>query len=777
MTGAKDSWCTTRIDKCHRAPLAAESRTQERQVERERTESDIMTTGTRSDSQPFGFKLAHSISGSVLHVNVEWTDVPAEDVEFAFYLYRDEGVEWRGAYSQHSEASFALTSTGSYKVKGFARSPMAKWTAMTEVIQFDGTPYGSSAKPIPLDLDFAPLDYPHRDFVLFSGGALSEERLSVASERLRLTVPGLRSSVWKTEAGDVELRWTSSEPENHPNFVFSGMARTSTEFIFGEKDLDDRRVPEISESVGDFSLAVRHDWGVEIATDYFGIGQVYYYSKGGVHCISNRYHLLLLTLSSLDEPIVLDRVKARASLQAANQPFTQNFTRRMDVADCYSVPVGKKLQVTGEGLRLIDSEIAAILNLPTDELIDEVEYWDGIAIAADEIVSNLKVVLDHPSFDNVRVDLTGGLDARLLFAALSHLGSHADRIGIHTADVPGSPHDLGISLALTRETEFGYDTCAKEMFDVSATSSMAENQSYNLGTYFGIRPERVRSRLDRVLRINGFYGEITARPYFARLIYGRASENLESGEFSAAYIRSIPETHRPLEGPYELTSLFREEFEMLPGDRATAKLDAFYLFYRNSLHCSDRWLNHVLAPAWGPLQSKALFALKWRSFSRHKDIRLQVDITEYLNKGLSLIPIGRATDNADRAEIDARYQVPDGDIDKTLELTESDFERYQKAADVRQERARRAFGADRHVVLAENEIFPTRLQARLSEALHALSVRDCVLTRAEADKIRDLLQLTGDDAVMPTSHQNLVLCNKLLSLHHQWLLTAQAGRG
>src|SRR5699024_7527695 len=149
-----------------------------------------------------------------------------------------------------------------------------------------------------------------------------------------------------------------------------------------------------------------------------------------------------------------------------------------------------------------------------------------IRSAGEEIVENLRVSLEHPTFESVRVDLTGGLDARLLFTALAQLQDYKEKIHIHTADVAGSPHDLVISRALTRETGFNYDTLPRETRPIASTTSLLENISYNLGSYYGIRPESRRSRLRNTLRINGFYGEACARPYFARLVFGRDSEQL-----------------------------------------------------------------------------------------------------------------------------------------------------------------------------------------------------------------------------------------------------------
>src|SRR5699024_4065530 len=146
----------------------------------------------------------------------------------------------------------------------------------------------------------------------------------------------------------------------------------------------------------------------------------------------------------------------------------------------------------------------------SDAVPSPLEYKESVERASEEIVSNLRVALTHPRFEAVRVDLTGGMDARLIFAALTHLTEFNAKVGLQTSYVPSSPDDLKISLALTRNYPFGYDEIPRVVRDQSMPESVLPAQSMNLGAYYGIRPERVRSKLQNTLRINGFYGEVTA---------------------------------------------------------------------------------------------------------------------------------------------------------------------------------------------------------------------------------------------------------------------------
>lgn len=688
-------------------------------------------------------------------------------LEFAFYLMRDNIPVWRGSYTSSNRASFLVESAGTYNVKAFVRVGDSKQSRRSK--SFIISPRAVEAdnfasSQVPKILPFAPLDYPHQDFGLVSASDKTEP-LDLLHESLD------ELGMWAQQWGpDVAPIYAVTTKNNDPkDVVFSGMTRTKDKFIFGQKDLAEVDPCDYLDNVGDFTVAVRHPWGAEISTDYFGVGQLYYYSSSRVTCVSNRYHLLLQLLTAVGEHLTIDRVKARAMLQAVNQPFTQNFSTGMEVAGCKTVRPGNMLRLRGQSLELVETALAQVLAEPTDQEPSSEYYWDEIRSAGDEIVDNLKVALDHTAFSHVRVDLTGGLDARLLFTALSRLQSYEHKVHIHTADVAGSPHDLNISLALTKQAGFNYDTIPRETMPVSSIASVLENISYNLGSYYGIRPESRRSRLPDTLRINGFYGEVSARPYFARLIFGRETEHLAPGDFGHKYVESIGSDELPLGRRDEITSLFRDELDSLPGVTAADKMDVFYLAYRNGLHCSDRWLNHTLAPGWGPLQSKELFELKWRTFNTLKSIKVQVDVTEHLNSELARLPIGRTKDNADRNALDSKYPSSQVKIDSLLHVSDHDYVRYRKAAKTRGSEIRRIPPSDAQIIEIENENFDHVQNETLIRAIKSLEEEYNVLSKSEAETLKRYVTAHVAGVTRP-QHRGVVITNKILSLYYQCAL-------
>lgn len=734
-----------------------------------------MIEDAATDAFPL-FEVHTQVENARVRATVLFSASVPEGIQVAFYLMRDRAPVWRGGYGTDLQANFEVDEAGTYAVKAFVTRHAEKRThtsrpfaiSNTAVLETVGDEQGSPPK-----LCFTPLNYPHQDIALLSYPAADRRRIDPAIQSF-VSMADLEHRQWSSSNGLVDVVAPRAARTKDGNSVMSGLARTPDRLVVGAKDLENTEPQAIHESVGDFTLASSHDWGAEVRTDYFGVGRIYVYESPTLTCISNRYHLLLELLVAAGADLAINRVKARANLQAVNQPFTQNFSTDMEVAGCQAIRAGTILELRGMSVTSRPSDIAGILGEPTNKDVPRTEYRKRVNRAAEEIVDNLRVAIAHPSYRSVRVDVTGGMDARLVFAALSYLNPPRNRVSIHTADVPGSPFDLSISLALTSRTGFEYDTLPRETERLSSATSLLENLSYNLGIYFGVRPEVARTVLPDTLRINGFYGEISARPYFARQVFGRHLEQLDIGDFSQTFVHGIAKSQRPLPHDQELSSLFRDEMEQLPGSDPAARIDAFYLYYRNGLHCSDRWLNHVMAPGWGPLQSKELFALKWTTFTKSKNIRLQMDVTAALDMELARLPIGRTEDNRDRARIDPRYHVPQDGIAEALDITEGDFRRYEEAKRKRATSTSRKGAAQAQGITVRNSRFADTHKLWVLYAITALHEVHAILSEREAEHlttyVKDEFAFALPSARL--SPQGTVIANKVLSLYYQCAIIA-----
>lgn len=690
-----------------------------------------------------------------------------QDAEFAFYLLQGQNILQRTRYSPRKFVTFELTEPGSYSVKSFVRSSHAKQSRQSERVTLQ-KPHDAPEQAPPLSLPYAKLSAPHQDIAAIIA---SEKHQTIFAAKLEdvANETGLQLS----EAPSPGSFVLHAEPLSGSvtKVSFSGTGRTTDRLIFGQPDFASVSPETVHESIGEFTLFAFNGDEVEVRTDYFGVGKVYYFSRNGIVAIANRMHLLLEILAGIGVSISPDRAKIRAGLQAVNQMFTQNFAASMDVKGCRCLSAGTFLRATSAGVELLPSEIAGIFSQSTAQLPDSERYRALVEQGADEIVDNLRLALEHPEFERVRIDFTGGLDARMIAAALSRIPGHTSRVEINTTHTESSPLDLPISLRLTRELGLDYDSAARIVSEMDSRNSLLESLSVNLGGYFGLNTETSRTTLPRTLRINGFFGEICARPYFARLVFGMGYAKSDAGDFAAAYLRSIPQRARPLRSQSDLESQFRSEFEELPGRSAVAKFEAYYLFHRNGLHCSDRWASRTAAPSWGPLQSKSLFALKWTTLDTYRDIRIQMDATEYLNEQLALLPVGREKDNLDRARISSKYALRSGDLATELELTDEDHARYAGALKKRRAKTARARVANSPALRKHNSSRFERMLSWTLLGIRELSDTHRILSSSEAEHLQAFIEQEYAADSRQISHAATITTNKILSALYQCRLT------
>lgn len=677
--------------------------------------------------------------------------------EIAFYLSKNGRIVERRKYSYNNSAVFLLQGSGEYVVKGFVRRGDEKVSKNSSGYQHLQSKLGRS-EAIPSALKYTTLAYPHRDHavIMLASESLAPDPAAVASLREQTGLDITRLDIASSPTFIVHHPDAEVDPKRA---YFSGMACSEDQFIFGPHDVPRSAHRDLVDTVGDFTYITAAEDSVEIGSDYFGVGKLYYFSRDGVSCATNRTHLLFLILRALGIKLAVSASFIRANLQAATQVFTQTFARSIGLEGCYSLLPGERLTLAAGALHIGASEIAGVLEQRTNQSPDAAEYEELIAAGSSEIERNLRLALEHPNFSRIRVDLTGGLDSRTLTAALSRM-PHLDHVELHTADFASSPNDLPISLRMSRSLPFPYDTGERAIYDIDADTVLLENISMHLGTYYGLRAEGTRTRLPGTLCINGFFGEAAMRPYFARLLFGKDEETLDVRDFPHDHVDKISEFRRPVLRDHDLQSEFRREFDSLPGNSPTSRFDSLYLFHRNGLHCSDRWLSHVRASSWGPLQTKSLFALKWRTLDSYRSIKVQVDVTERLNSRIAHIPLGREKDNADRAALDDTYPAS---VDSLLDPTESDRHRFAIAGRERRKVARRLEGPGSEALRTKNASRLKRHLGWLLSGIDELEAGHGILSLTEAAELRAYVKREYSRPQGNLGQAGTVITSKILS--------------
>ena len=152
------------------------------------------------------------------------------------------------------------------------------------------------------------------------------------------------------------------------------------------------------------------------------------------------------------------------------------------------------------------------------------------------------------------------------------------------------------------------------------------------------------------IRLNGMYGEVTARPYYPRKMIRNLESYGDVPEFIEGYFKKISQFSLLSTGTYGFGSVqryFAQELEGNPGRGPLEKFDLHYLFFRAGLHCSETWRTYIKGAEWGPLQSEKLFIAKYGTFEDNVLPKVQIDVIKNLNADLLETPFGGEQDNLD----------------------------------------------------------------------------------------------------------------------------------
>jgi len=437
---------------------------------------------------------------------------------------------------------------------------------------------------------------------------------------------------------------------NKSKYLFSGTAKHNGNFIFGIQDTEEVNPKHLIDSIGNHSLVIIDSEGtVNVYNDLFGIQHHYYLKSGEETLVSNDLYLLMDYGSKNFSQLELNWEKMAADFCFTRvQPFHQNFSSNLNIN-------GLKQQRSDESIHI--SQDVTFNKTKLDSMFHEVKsynperYEDYIKEAALEIIENVNIVYEHPRFKEVMIDLSGGMDSRSVFAAITNIKDAKKKFSLNCRHSDLEPNDLKIANLLNSEYNYPWNNSPRK----KSIHRPSKIYGYQFGTYFS---HRISSGFNKYptqhIRLNGMYGEVTARPYYPRKFIREGEHYASTSDFIEDYFKKIncysllPSKGLGLD---KLKNLFTEELEANPGRSALEKFDLHYLFFRAGLHCSEKWRNYIKGPEWGPLQSESLFKIKYGNFENHSLPKVQIDLIKQLNSELLKIPFGDEQDNLDCSNI------------------------------------------------------------------------------------------------------------------------------
>lgn len=421
-------------------------------------------------------------------------------------------------------------------------------------------------------------------------------------------------------------------------YVFSGVTRNKNALLVGSKDIQKFHsdIISLSENTGEFCLFYKKFRKFEMSSDFFGINRIFYHKSDNLFVAANSYHLTLLILKAIGVKMHFDEEKIKASFYDTSTFLESNFHWQMDIAQVKELPVDKRIIFFDGEKEIIFENTALYEELKNPASFDEKQYEDLLFKAKEEIIDNLKVTLEHPDFDYVRIDLTGGTDSRIVYGAATNLPASLTK-KIRIRSEKHKEEDFKIANAINNLYKFPYDDlpveyCAgdneKELF--------AQNpNSCNLGIYFIGWNVRKIQRIADTIHISGGVGEVCMKPFWSYFYPNTTNaDELFEKIFNVhkCNILCYPG------GEKYLKKYISETLKYIPARTFFEKIENHYLYFRNGYHFSFKYYSDIIGAGWTPLQSKSCFRMRNMAWSVNIDMKPQYDLISIMNPIVSQFP-------------------------------------------------------------------------------------------------------------------------------------------
>jgi len=691
--------------------------------------------------------------------------------QYLFYVLRYSKVFFKQpTWTSSTTIEFQLPESGAYALQCHIKRPDGRKTIWSSTITYldpeSNNQYQEFLHESPTSiptLQKTEPDYPYENLAIL----VSPKHIPLVSPRSLA-----RLEADHTVKNIVIASSTQSARIKDLDVFLSGSFIINDKLIHGFNDLNSIATPPDA-CIGNYTTIIfdRNNRTINFEADYFGISKIFFFDNDEILVAANNYRLLLEILAANNIAPKFDKNRVAANFVMINlQPFHQLFSEQMDVDNVRILPIDKKLTIADGDWTVSSSEISsAFCELST--LTDE-EYQHLLHQAAKEIINNTGAALQHEAFKNVIIDLSGGMDSRIVYAAATHFPEFHEKIRIHSRYSKSEPKDLDVALSLSKIYAFKFDDIQGKKSACYGPNPWSNAHSHNLGVYYSYTPHAVENRLEQCIRLVGFYGEICARPYYARSHFKTELDTSSIQEFVVRYFEKYGHFSFASNKNGELDRLaryFEHQLERTPGSSALEKFDNHYLYFRNGLHCSDAGRIKVSCPEFGPIMSKTLFKLKRHTFHQHKSIKLQLDLLNILNPIIAAHEYQSDKDNQDKQSIANSQGLvwSNNALKNALIPTNADRSDWEIAEKKKESIFESVTDLDLHnkfLYFYRNQI-NERNEQSLS-ALNILANKGVIDADTTAMDIWLYLNIYKETPGMSSTVWNL--CNRILSIFHQY---------
>lgn len=566
---------------------------------------------------------------------------------FLFYLIKDGHKIYQTEWNSSKNFNYELRESGIYYLYGYIKRNKVNYLKKSFSMAFYNTKDINNFKKfcnadVPITeinnkLTYKKSEYPNQDFGLIS----YKYNFDINKIILRDFIAENNFQCLENSNSDHKYPFMvfadNIIDSNDKKYIFSGTTMINNKYVDGYKELDDKLVSKIYGNIGTFSLIEINNDYIQISNDFFNFSPIFYYEDENISIVSNRYHLLLVLMNLIGIKGEIDVEKVILNISNDNFMMQQNISHKMDIKGCRQVYNSKDCIIKNGILYFCDNEYADILRRPY--CINENQYNYLIKEGINDIITQLEVLVSDERFRNVIVDLSGGLDSRIVYSALTNM-EHNKNVKIFAKDQGG---DLPIALQINNIYGYEYDDVPNDIKILSLKDADMIERSFFIGQYYSHNLLNAYT-YSKAIRCVGAMGEAIYRTVYSRLINSSNSGLKEYIDDAFLWLNSnsIVSYEKVFE---KFHKYFYEELSEIGGYSSSEKIDRFYLELRHGYHFSIMHPLKSCNRTWYPLQSKKIFLLQHLLYDSLSNIELQIDIINKLNPLLIWIPFENKQDN------------------------------------------------------------------------------------------------------------------------------------
>ena len=431
--------------------------------------------------------------------------------------------------------------------------------------------------------------------------------------------------------------------------LFSGYAVLGGTVVGSEAEANERitigrLIPsDFLDAHGAFAAILVRGQTTYVCTDRMGYCTLYLYKDDKQVLISNRLHCLVRAMRALGLETPVNYGVFSNIMLSRQSWYSCIFTNETHVRNITLVPFGYCVQIR-------DGRIDLLQHLPTAAAFEDSEltrrkYISLVDDGCDELRERMAILSECDKYRELRADLTGGRDSRLVYGAIIGSGC-IDRYRFFSNRPTSETNrkDLEASVRLT--AAFGGDYWSDDRrprYEVSGGATRDAALSFQAGNYRWLgastRPSLGRN-IDSV-RVSGGGGELYRATYWETFHF----ENLWAPEAKELYVERVRsalfnDERLPRDLQEEGRRVFNRSLSECPGRDDRMRIENHYAMYRNRSHFGCRELEaYINETMWCPLDSLPLIrAARGMSFDAYGQARCQFDILDRLAPALNLVP-------------------------------------------------------------------------------------------------------------------------------------------